>query len=85
LKGKIMTHLLKVWPTPFAEIRSGNKSSEFRIAKDRVFRFGDVLVLCEYNPSTKTFTGEQETRMVTHVTRGPDFGVPKGCVVMSIR
>ncbi len=79
-----MTHTLKCWPTAFMAIRSGLKTNEFRENRDRNFRFGDTLVICEWNPSTEEFSGEQETRVVTHVTKGPDFGVPKGFVVLSL-
>lgn len=78
-----MTHTLKCWPTQFAALRGNLKSFEFR-KDDRGFKYGDTLVLCEYNPTTEEFSGEQEVRQVTYVLKGPDFGLPKGYVIMSL-
>lgn len=86
-------HVLKCWPEPFMGIVSGDKVHEFRV-DDRGFEVGDVLVLREWTPAWLkdepdhfyggTFTGHQVRRRVTYLSRGPDFGIPKGYVVMSL-
>jgi hypothetical protein len=77
-------HRLKTWPGPFAAVRAGTKRHEYRI-NDRAFDEGDVLALCEWSPDLGTFTGQEERVRVTYISTGPDWGIPKGYAVMSIR
>ena len=46
----------KVWPEYFQLILNGTKKFELRLA-DFDLEEGDVLVLEEYEPETKTYTG----------------------------
>lgn len=77
-------HRLKCWPDEFGAILAGSKRAEYRKA-DRDFKVGDVLILEEWHPGTEEYTGCREVVRVTHIVRGPDFGIPEGYVVMSIR
>ena len=43
-----MIHNLKIYPTYFADVKSGIKTFEIR-RNDRNYKIGDVLNLCEYN------------------------------------
>jgi ParB family chromosome partitioning protein len=76
--------VLKTWPEPFAAMHRGAKTAEFR-KNDRDFQIGDVLFLREWDPLKEEFTGQELYRFVTHVVRGPDFDIPEGYAVMSIR
>ena len=78
------THRLKAWPASYEPVFQGDKRTEWR-RDDRGFEVGDVLVLEEFDPETQTLTGRKMYREITHILRGPDFGVPEGYVVMSIR
>ena len=80
-------HQLKTWPDQFAAIRSGAKTFEIRW-NDRVYAPGDVLQLHEFDPVRSTFTGEAETREVTHVTGEAEvkfFGLAAGYVVCGLK
>ncbi len=58
----------KVWPEYFQKVSSGEKNFEFRLA-DFECSSGDVLVLKEYDPKTKSYTGRSVERKVTYVTK----------------
>lgn len=61
-----MIHELKIHPEYFAEVVLGNKKSEVRL-NDRNYRVGDVLLLCEWDKVSKSFTGRTERRRITHI------------------
>lgn len=77
-----MTHKLKCWPVYFDPIRRAVKSFEVR-NNDRDFKAGDTLVLEEYEPVSKKYTGRVERRLVTYVLKECD-GLMNGFVCMSI-
>ena len=77
-------HELKTWPDPYRGIEQGHKTAEFR-ENDRLFNTLDYLYLREWAPDVGQYTGSALMARVTHVLRGPDFGVPDGYVVLSIR
>lgn len=58
-------HRLKVWPFFFREIAEGRKHTEFR-KHDRDFRPGDRLLLREYHPLKKEYTGRCVWRVVVY-------------------
>lgn len=78
-----MTHRLKVHPGPFRSIKRGDKRFEYR-RDDRGFRVDHRLLLQEWDPSEAEYTKDELMVVVTHMTRGPDFDVPRGYVIMSI-
>lgn len=80
-----MKHELKTWPKFFAALQSGSKTFEVRRA-DRAFRVGDLLILREWDPSTKEYTKTTPlARTVTYVMHGPSFGVEDGFCVMAVQ
>lgn len=77
-------HELKTWPAFFDAIWKGRKTFEIR-KDDRGFKVGDELWLREYDPENKTYSGDELWAEVTHMMRGPAFGIGVGYCVMSIR
>jgi ParB family chromosome partitioning protein len=77
-------HELKAHPKPFQAMRAGLKTFEFR-KDDRGYRAGDLLVLNEWHPESGRYTGRYLDKYVTYILRGPDYGVPEGYVVMSLK
>jgi ASC-1-like (ASCH) protein len=61
-----MKHEKKVWPEYFQKIIEGKKTYELRLA-DWECKDGDVLVLKEWNPETKEYTGREIEKKVSHV------------------
>lgn len=64
----------KTWPEYFQKIVDGVKTYELRLA-DFECGPGDVLVLREWNPKTKQYTGRTIEKTVTYVgkTKGQTF------------
>jgi hypothetical protein len=77
-----MTHYLKTWPEYFAAIDSGSKTFEIR-KNDRGFQRGDILILEEYNPDTKEYSGHKLSFRVGFMIEGA-WGIPAGTCVMSL-
>lgn len=61
-------HCLKSWPAPFAAVWSGVKTFEVR-RDDRSYANGDVLVLQEWDPSTREHTGREVVCRVRYLWR----------------
>lgn len=61
------THHLKSWPQFFRPIREGNRTHELR-RNDRDFAIGDLLILHEFDPATRTYTKEECELEVTSMT-----------------
>jgi hypothetical protein len=80
LRDKI--HELKTHPPYFAAVKSGEKNFEIRV-NDRDFKVGDTLLLCEYEPDAKRYTGNTIERKVTYIAQGV-FGLPENVCVMSL-
>lgn len=64
----------KCWPEYFQHILDGHKKFEVRLA-DFDCHIGDTLVLQEYDPRTKEYTGREMRRKVTYIikTKGLSF------------
>lgn len=76
-----MTHALKTWPEYFKLVREGKKRFELR-EDDRDYEEGDVIILQEYHPDTKKYSGEEERFQAGFILRGPAFGLKKGhCII----
>ena len=56
----------KVWPEYFQLILDGKKTYELRLA-DWECDVGDTLILREWNPETKEYTGRTIEKEVTYV------------------
>ncbi len=61
----------KVWPEYFQKIVDGTKKFELRLADFSVAE-GDELVLREWNPETRLYTGRQISKKVTYVLKTKD-------------
>ena len=61
-----MTHAKKVWPEYFQKILDGKKTYGLRLA-DWECNEGDILVLQEWDPETKKYTGREIKKKVTYV------------------
>ena len=64
----------KVWPEYFEKVISGEKNFELRLA-DWQCRVGDVLVLREWEPKIKEYTGRQIEKEVGYVLKTKDFKI----------
>ncbi len=58
----------KIWPEYFEKIKSGKKKFELRL-NDFVVEEGDVLILKEWDPNKKEYTGREIKKKVTNVSR----------------
>jgi hypothetical protein len=77
-------HRLKTWPVGFQAISLGLKTYEVRV-DDRGFKVGDTLYLEEWNPASERYTGRSLAREVSYISRGPEWGLPEGVVVMALQ
>jgi Domain of unknown function (DUF3850) len=83
-------HDLKTWPEFFHDLATGQKTFELR-KNDRDYRVGDTLRLREWDPDTKTYSGRETTRRVTHMLEhrpgaecAADFGLKDGYAILSL-
>lgn len=56
----------KIWPEYFDAVASGDKKYELRL-NDFEINKGDTLVLEEWDPKTKEYTGRKIEKKVTYV------------------
>jgi hypothetical protein len=61
----------KAWPEWFQKVVDGVKTYDFRLA-DFVIEPGDTLVLREWDPKTKKYTGREIEKKVTYVGKTKD-------------
>lgn len=68
----------KIWPEFFELVESGKKNFELRLA-DFDIKEGDTLILEEWNPETKEYTGRKIEKQVKYVLKFKidDFGQKK--------
>lgn len=62
----------KVWPEYFQKIIEGKKNFELRL-DDFDCEEGDILILREWNPETKKYTGRETEKEVTFVGKTKDM------------
>ncbi len=62
----------KVWPEHFKKILDGTKKFELRLA-DFKCKEGDIILLKEWDPLTKTYTGKEIEKNVTYVLKTKDL------------
>lgn len=58
----------KTWPDLFEKVLSGEKKFDMRIA-DFNCQVGDTLVLKEYDPETKSYTGREIKKTIGFVLK----------------
>ncbi|MBI4709204.1 MAG: DUF3850 domain-containing protein [Candidatus Portnoybacteria bacterium] len=56
----------KIWPEYFDDVASGKKKYELRLNDFKV-KEGDTLILEEWDPRTKKYTGRKTEKKVTYV------------------
>ncbi len=61
----------KIWPIYFEKITSGDKTFELRLA-DWTCNQGDSLLLREWDPNTKQYTGREVEKEVGYVLKTKD-------------
>ncbi len=68
----------KIWPKYFEMVKSGKKKFDLRLADFRV-KEGDILVLKEWDPKKKEYTGRKIKKKVSFVLKFKlnDFGQKK--------
>jgi hypothetical protein len=62
----------KAWPELFQKILDGDKTFDLRLA-DFECKPGDILVMREWDPATRKYTGRQMEKVVTYVMRTKDL------------
>ena len=80
----------KVWPQYFEKILTGEKKFEVRLA-DYDYKKGDALVLREWDPEKKVYTGRAVEKKITYLAKTKDMKfwtedqvLEKGFVIMGI-
>lgn len=58
----------KIWPESFEAIKTGKKKLDLRL-QDFDVQEGDTLILEEWNPETKNYTGRSIEKKVGYVLR----------------
>jgi len=77
-------HDLKSHPEPFHQVRVGLKNFEIRV-NDRDYREGDTVLLKEYDPTSKTFSGLREGPFtIGTVIPGGAWGLPDNVCVFAL-
>jgi ribosomal protein S17 len=62
----------KVWPEYFQKIVNGDKNFELRL-NDFDCNMGDILILKEWDPKTKKYTGRIIEKKITYVIKTKDI------------
>ncbi len=62
----------KCWPEYFDAILRGEKNYELRIA-DFIANKGDTLLLREWNPKTKEYTGREIKKIITWIGKTKEW------------
>lgn len=80
-----MTHALKTYPEYFKAIESGDKTFELR-KDDRPFKVGDTILLQEYDPEKKTYTGKEISMAIGYILRDAvKFGLKAGFCIIGLK
>lgn len=81
VNGSDYTHVLKSAPEPFSLHLNDNLNHEIRLA-DRDYRVGDKLRLREWDGTS--YTSSELTLLVTCLTPGGEWGLPRGLCVLGV-
>lgn len=82
-----MVHELKTLEKYFNAMATGEKNFELR-KNDRSFGIGHELLLREYNPHSKSYTGRILRRKINYVLGGSEaeqFGLKPGYCIMGLK
>ncbi len=85
-KEEIMAHEKKIYPQYFDEVRAGLKNFELRKRDEgEIYLVGDEIILKEWDPETKEYTGRQTKRTITYVlSHCPEFGLKDGYAILGL-
>lgn len=78
-----MIHELKILPEYFADVISGKKTFEVR-KFDRPFHIGDLLALNEFDPETKSYTGNSCLVYIDHILSDSEY-CKNGYAILGIK
>lgn len=67
-----MRHAKKAWPSYFQKVLEGKKKVDLRLA-DWECEEGDVLILREWNPETKRYSGREIEKTIASVIKTKDL------------
>lgn len=81
-KKPIRIHKIKIELQYFDKSSAGLKPWELRL-NDRDYKVGDILILREWDPKKKEFTGRILTRQITEMFKGLPY-LPEDVVIMTI-
>jgi hypothetical protein len=70
----VATIVKKAWPEAFQAIADGQKTFDLRLA-DFDCQPGDTLVLQEWDPKTKQYTGREIVRRVGFIAKSKEWEV----------
>lgn len=90
-ESKLRTHILKTDPEVFEASLIGLKKYEIRF-NDRDFQVGDMITLSETKYTGKemkagkplVYTARSLCKTVSHILRGPIYGLRDGWVILSL-
>lgn len=77
-------HKLKTWSKYYQLILCGIKDWELR-KNDRDFKVGDLLILEEYLPEFKSYTGNSLKKKIEHIFQENEFGLKKGYCILGLK
>jgi len=66
----------KTWPEYFKAIKRGDKNFELRLADFQV-KIGDTLLLKEWNPKSKEYTGREIRKKVGYILKTKNLNFHK--------
>ena len=75
------THTIKCWPPYFGAVRRKEKNFDIR-RDDRGYQKGDIVILREWEPDSKHYTGNDEHRKIKFILTGGQFGIEPGFVIL---
>ena len=79
-----MIHKLKVWPIFFGPLKNGKKPWEVRF-NDRRFGLGDFIILEEWCPRRKEYTGDALVASISYVVDLPGLDGYVGMTLEGLR
>lgn len=77
-----MTHELKIYPEHYKNVLLGIKKVEVRL-NDRNYQENDIILLNEYDPNKRKYTGSQITRKIDFLIKDV-AGLAHNYVVLQI-
>lgn len=78
------SHAVKIWPKYFAAVIDGTKTFEYRL-DDRDYQRGDSVLLKEFDPDSREYTGRSTVREIGFVFRDRDTGFAVFSLLPAVR